>query len=328
MDPFAHLVPGLRHTRLTGQLISTDLVPASGYQPDPSVPPLTNVWLAAPKTTDALFIAATKVPNGLRLERVSGANQITAIRAAALSATFILVHRAALDMDVDPEEFDIVDPRTHVINGMRSPVLQITDHLVNGSGFCERLSIPDASGEPRLVTMIRSIISDASTFPLKEYRGRRDNIDHAVQCDQACYLCMQRYGNQPYHGLLDWRLGLSFLEALKDQSFRCGLDGRFDASPSLSDWPGLARRYAEELVSRYRTGGEVREVKTLVAFRFDRKEPRWALVVHPLWDVDNASGILLDAIKELGTPVEFSDTFELSRRQVSERERLVREWNR
>lgn len=329
VEGFTHNIPGLRHTRLQGQAIATDLVPQNGYQPDSTVTSRSNIWLAAAKTTDSLFIAVSSIRPGLRLERVSGNNKVTSVRAAALSATFIIVHRAALDLDVDPEEFDIVDPRLHISNGRAVPVLQITDHLVNGSGFCERLSTDD-HGQPFVANLIRSAVTDMAAFPLKEYRRRTDALDHAKQCDQSCYLCLQRYGNQPYHGLLDWRLGLSFMEALNDPAFSCGLDGNFHSSPSLSDWPDLAHQRATELVTNYRTGGEVRRVGEggkMTAFRFDRNRDRWALVVHPLWDLDNPSGILEDTIRELGSPPEFSDTFELSRRQVSERERLQREWN-
>ncbi|MBI4911000.1 MAG: DEAD/DEAH box helicase [Acidobacteria bacterium] len=329
VDGFSHTLPGLRHTRLLAQSIATDLVPPNGYQPDAGGSSRTNVWLAAAKTTDSLFMAVTAIAPGLRLERVSGENRVvTSVRAAALSATFIVVHRAALDLDIDPEEFDIVDPRVHLSNGAPVPVLQITDHLVNGSGFCERLAMKEASGDPYVTRMIGSAVNDPSAFPLKEYRGSKNGVDHAAQCDQSCYLCLQRYGNQSYHGLLDWRLGLSFLECLHDPQFSCGLDGNFEASPSLSDWPALARRYATALVTNYRSNGEVIDVGKLTAFRFDRSQKRWALVVHPLWDIGNPSGILEEAIRQIGSPPEFSDTFELSRRQVSERERLRREWNR
>jgi len=272
-------------------------------------------------------VAATRVQHGLRLERVSGERVITSVRAAALSATFIMVHRAALDLDIDPEEFDILDPRVYMADGAPLPVLQITDHLVNGAGFCERLSEKDAGGVPYVARMIRSAVSDAAAFPLKDYRGVKDGVNHSNQCGESCYLCLQRYGNQSYHGLLDWRLGLSFLEALNDPGFSCGLDGNFDASPSLRDWLTLAKTYATALVNNYRTAGEVIEIGKLTAFRLDRKQNRWALVVHPLWDIDNPTGIFAEAIRKIGSPPEFADTFELSRRQVSERERLRREWN-
>jgi DEAD/DEAH box helicase domain-containing protein len=327
VDTYAHPLPGFRNTRLLQQMIDTANLPPSGSQPDASHPPLRNLWLAAPKTTDALFVAATRVPTGLCIDRVSGTSQLPAVRAAALSAAFILVQRAALELDIDPEEFDIVDPRTHILDGANVPVLQITDHLINGSGFCERLESIDATGQAHLVSIIRSIVTDPTAFPLKEFRRKERDFDHAAQCDQACYLCLQRYGNQSYHGLLDWRLGLSFLEALNDPNFRCGLDGNFE-SPSLSDWLTNARRYATELATRYRSDGEVLDIGKLVAFRLDRSRDQWAVVVHPLWDIHNPSGILQEAIDLLGTPPEFTDTFNLARRQVSERERLVQQWSR
>jgi hypothetical protein len=327
VDGYSHPVPKTRHTRLVAQSISRDLVPANGYQPDATGISGSNLWLAAAKTTDSLFVAATTVQSGLRLDRVSGDRVITSVRAAAVSATFIMVHRAALDLDIDPEEFDIIDPRVYMADGVPVPVLQITDHLVNGSGFCERLATRDANGVPYIARMIRSAVSDAAAFPLKDYRGEKDGVVHAEQCGESCYLCLQRYGNQSYHGLLDWRLGLSFLETLVDPAFSCGLDGNFDASPSLTDWPTLARVYATAMVRNYRSDGEVIEVGKLTAFRLDRKENRWALVVHPLWDVDNPSGIFAEAIRQIGSPPAFADTFELSRRQVLARERLRREWN-
>ncbi|WHZ29172.1 MAG: hypothetical protein OJF51_003973 [Nitrospira sp.] len=326
-DVYNHQIPGLRHTRLTNQYVAADLVPQNGYQPDPNGISRRNFWLAAPKTTDSLLISVRKVPRSLQLERVSGANHVTSVRAAALSATFILVHRAALDLDIDPEEFDIVDPRIQISTEGMIPVLQITDHLVNGSGFCERLATID-NGDPMVVNLTRSIVKDPSAFPLSEYRSTKEGLNHAEQCDQSCYFCLQRYGNQPYHGLLDWRLGLSFLEGMENDQFNCGLDGAFQTSHSLSDWPQLAEQYANDLIANYGTGGEVVKVGQLTAFRFERTRSQWVMVVHPLWNIGNPTGILAEAIRELGGRVEFSDTFELSRRQVTERERLRRNFSR
>jgi DEAD/DEAH box helicase domain-containing protein len=33
--------------------------------------------------------------------------------------------------------------------------------------------------------------------------------EHRQKCDSSCYDCLQQYRNMNYHGLLDWRLGLS-----------------------------------------------------------------------------------------------------------------------
>src|SRR5262249_32480188 len=82
-----------------------------GFLLDTATNPLHNIWLAAPKTTDALFIAPTTIPLGLKLHAVGiGPNRDLAVRAAALSGAYTLVFRAALELDVDPEEFDVLEP--------------------------------------------------------------------------------------------------------------------------------------------------------------------------------------------------------------------------
>src|SRR6202035_3682556 len=68
------------------------------------------IWLAAAKTTDSIYLAPMTIPRGLSTERVWSPRTLkdlvgdqvldalakTSVRAAALSATFILVNRAAL----------------------------------------------------------------------------------------------------------------------------------------------------------------------------------------------------------------------------------------
>jgi len=68
------------------------------------------IWLAAPKTTEGLYIAPAAVPVGLRLTSVSGPTAVTSVRAAALSATFLFVDKASLELDIDPDEFDVIEP--------------------------------------------------------------------------------------------------------------------------------------------------------------------------------------------------------------------------
>ena len=172
-------------------------------------------------------------------DQVLKALAATAVRAAALSATFILVNRAALELDVDPEEFDVIEPRLfRPAGGPSLPVLQFADHLVNGAGFCDALgAIDPAIGTPLIGSLLRSATTELDQYPLNEFmRG-----NHEGSCEQACYRCLLRYRNQPFHGLLDWRLGLAFLSALTDASYRCGLDGNF-SGPALEMWPTLVER--------------------------------------------------------------------------------------
>src|SRR5690606_34061155 len=138
----------------------------------------------------------------------------------------------------------------------------------------------------------------------------------------------QRYGNQGYHGLLDWRLGLAFLQHLADPSWVCGLNGEF-SGPALADWSTLAGRYARAMVD-FGERGEVLTTRAgLVAFRFDRAKPHWALVVHPLWDAEALPGIVGVAHDELdgrGTRIVPVDTFALARQQIAVREQLLMRW--
>ncbi len=318
-----------RRCTFHGQYVADGQPIPRNFQPNPEVATFDNIWLAAPKTTDSLFIAPKVVPPGLK-PHLWGTeiNRDPATRAAAISATFILVHRAALELDIDPEEFDVVEPRMGKPGGGPAvPVLQFTDHLINGAGFCEQLAKIEAGGSPMVSLLIKSIIEDEKEYPLKDFlktESEPKKYDHREQCDQACYRCLQRYGNQMYHGLLDWRLGLSFLSMMQDSRFQCGLDGKF-GGPALADWPKLARDYAENMI-RFEDGkGEVKEVGGLVAFRLEDK-PHWAIVVHPLWDTKLLPGIVRKALDALDGPkvkIVFSNTFELARRQIRERQRLL-----
>jgi Lhr-like helicase len=333
------LARGRREAFLNNQMIMENV-------PDPNDAPIgftpyagndaervSRVWLAAPKTTDALYLAPSVVPPGLSIERVVGPRALdglagaqildalarTSVRAAALSASFILVNRAALELDVDPEEFDIIEPRVfRPSGGIAVPILQFADHLVNGAGFCIALGTLDAAaGRPVITSLLASVLADSDKYPLNEFlRG-----DHETTCEQACYRCLLRYRNQPYHGLLDWRLGLAFLHAFADAGSRCGLDGDFD-SPALRAWPALVERDVWRLERQF-ARLQSRQIGPLWAVRFDGS-PKWALIAHPLWDAASPSGLLLQAEKELGCDsFVIVDSFNIARRPVTIRRAIL-----
>ncbi|PHS08625.1 MAG: hypothetical protein COA78_12605 [Blastopirellula sp.] len=317
-----------QYTTLENQCIANDMngnlilnsLTLPKFKPDGSGPS-EPFWLAAAKTTDALFIAPFEIKHGLRLDKVGSttaslnSNVSTAVRSAALSATFLLVNRAALDLDLDPAEFDVIEPRMYQHNGKSVPLLQITDHLVNGAGFCERLG-REEDGEPFVTGLIRSIVGDRLQYPLADFLAN----NHPAECDQACYKCLHRYGNQMYHGLLDWRLGLCFLRSLIDKEFDCGLETESNfQEPYLVDWRSTAIRLAEEMVTRFAgdVTNDVLRDTPLPAFRFQPNTNNWVVVCHPLWDPTCSRGLIADTINELEAgQIEFTDTFELSRRQV------------
>lgn len=296
-------------------------------------------WLAAPKATQALYIDCREFDERLALERMpvgsSTGNEPngdddwparwTGVRAAAISATQLIVTRAAEELDIDPEEFDALEPRMHGEHPRR-PLLHITDRLVNGAGYCEFLSSKDREGFPRLAGLLASMLEESSTFPLSVM----DSSDH-LDCHTSCYRCLRRYGNQAYHALLDLQLGLSFLRIVADPAHVVGLDGDFSA-PELRRWPDRARELAHAMARRFE--GESRDFGRISAFRLGKQHLReagpWILVTHPFWrdpEPDNATDSILaqaasQAREDADTQPLMWDTFNLSRRQVFVRERI------
>lgn len=267
-----------------------------------------SAWLASRKTTDSLYLTPQTMNPLLDISRVAGAFERVSIRAAALTASFLLVDRAALELDVDPGEFDILPPRLYQPDGVRRPMLQIADILVNGSGLSRRLAQPTA--RPWALDLLSSIVNDGEAWPLNEFI----TPSHRASCDQACYECLQRYGNRSYHGLLDWRLGLGFARALIDPDYAAGADGNFSA-PELADW----RDMAEEALVRVARGSSDLEVITGSALPAVRlKQPGGNAVIaihHPFWRIEGAISPLIEQMHTLHPgPVRLIDSFELARR--------------
>jgi len=341
---------GRRTFELPSQVVSADDRLERTVRSFDAVGEIERVWLASPKTTDSLFLQPTANPPGLGLHRLPSRSDAAdppynlvrwlGVRAAALSASYMLVNRASMDLDIDPEEFDVLEPRIYGGGGAHLPLLQITDHLVNGAGFCRNLWDNETSGQPRVANTISSILGGSGSsveilqevdndarklgYPLSEFLA----CEHG-DCDSACYLCLLRYGNQPFHGILDWQLGASYLRAIVDPSFQCGLDGNFEFW-GIERWPNYAQNLASEMANRF--SGHHNEFAGVPAFRVSlgRDLSPWVLVAHPLWDWDNESdiegGTILsearEAAGEFGDPLCW-DTFNLARRQVR-----VREWLR
>lgn len=260
-------------------------------------------YLAAPKVTDLLALMVVNTPVGLQL-------QTPAFRAAALSAAFIIVNYASKELlDIDPEEIEILEPRVQrLADGRLAPILQMADRLVNGSGLCERLQQKGTSGTPIILEVMKAIVSNKKGFPLKEFL---DN-DHPKRCIQACYHCLHRYGNQAYHGLLDWRLGLDVIQLLLDKNYDAGLNGDFSA-PGIADWRENAVSLAEEAASLFNS--EIRVVGHIPLINIGPQ--RWVAVTHPFWAVDGvftANPELERLFLEWQLEKKTISTFDLSRR--------------
>ncbi|MBB4274128.1 DEAD/DEAH box helicase [Rhizobium mongolense] len=282
---------------------------------------VTKAWLASPKMTNSLQIGPKKLNPNLRLLEMDVSMRKrdpsrTSVRAAAISATELLVQRAALELDIAPEEFDNLAP--NIIkspSGDPLPYIQIADALPNGSGFCRHL----LSGSKAPVTkLIASILDDEVKWPRKAVA-----VDsHRERCETSCYRCLQRFNNRNFHGLLDWRLGLSYLRAFMDPAFDCGFGGKYQAF-EINDWRTNAVRLADQ-TKTFIPGNVVRHVEgreDIPMFSLDAKQAHWGVVVHPLWNQERLfAGLRLDhrfvAI----------DSFELARRPLNVLQRAANSW--
>jgi hypothetical protein len=270
--------------------------------------------LFARKATDAIFVEAVRFNERLNIDLVAKAGDRThiAARSAAISATHLLVQKAALELDVAPDEFEALEPRLR--HGR--PLLQIADTLINGSGLCRRLCQAGADGRPDIARLIDEILTARDEWPLTDFM----DDDHEAQCSTSCYMCIQQYQNRRYHPLLDWRLGLAYLRAMTNPTFQCGLDGDFESYPELKGWLGKARALAEAVASmrpkfwRAERAGAIR-LPCLVETDGQQRVVRRLVVVHPLWRADQTLLSRL-GVTTPGTRTLQIDTFDLERRPL------------
>ena len=335
------LTEGTHHWR-GGRILRNQAVIKDGIRLSDGETLARPVFLAAPKVTSSLHLAPGVAQDGVAWHRVYSSGRLDdqerlgaapmrarwlGVRAAGISATSILVSRVAQELDVDPDEFDVLEPRP-----MGSPptmTLQFTDHLVNGAGLCEYLRQPEAEGEvARIANIVASIVDERASYPLTGFL----DPGHVSACQTSCYLCLQRYGNQPYHALLDWKLGLAVLRGLIDPDYHFGLgEGELEEAstshlPEVYAWKLETRGLLDEYGEFF---GEVRATEGLTAVQFDKRGTPgpWMLMCHPLWEADllSAHPRLQAAVRtvedDFGTTPLLWDTFNIARRWNQ-----VREW--
>lgn len=298
--------------KLRGQAIDPDVIAEDAMRWRGGDDEVTKAWLASPKFTNSLQIGPVELNPNLRLLEMDVSMKRreasrTSVRAAAISATEIIVQRAALELDIAPEEFDTLAPNIiRSPGGTALPYLQIADALPNGSGFCRHLLSDSRIPVPKL---IESILNESKAWPQKAVTAK----DHRERCQTSCYKCLQRYNNRNFHGLLDWRLGLAYLRAFAKPNYECGFDGNYEAFEIL-DWSSNAHRLANDTTT-FIPGNKVATVdsrKDIPIFSLNDRHTRWGVVVHPLWDQTR----LFDM---LGLDHRFIavDSFELERRPLN-----------
>ncbi|XZN93673.1 MAG: DEAD/DEAH box helicase [Microcoleus sp.] len=259
------------------------------------------IAIVAPKTTGVLRIKPAAVPDGLCLDPIARGS---AVKAAFYSAAFMVRAVAAQELDIDPEELDVSGLRQAELEdtGEKVGEFVISDRLANGSGFTYWLA--NHWEEILLEKILKSQNSFAEAIISPEHRQK---------CDSSCYDCLQQYRNMNYHGLLDWRLGLSLLRGLASSNFQCGLDGNF-YTPDLENWVLNATALRDTFCASFSCSRQ--QFGPLPGLTVGDIS---AIVVHPLWNLDFPQDLLNEAIaiaqvEASERRIRYLDTFNLLRR--------------
>jgi DEAD/DEAH box helicase domain-containing protein len=291
---------GARTLELDGQWIERRFQsePERGVRVFRNTTPPEDIALAAPKTTDLLRIRAGTIPQGLQLDSSRGKS---AVKGAYYSAAFILRAITAQRLDIDPEELNVSSIRRVRSNGSSwAAEIVLNDQLANGAGFAQWLADNFAS-----------VLDDAVRIPSHpESFAAALTSDTHRSCDHACPDCLRTFRNMSYHGLLDWRLGLSLLRVFSDPHHTCGLDGSFK-TPELEGWRDTARALRSTFAAAFDCSEE--EFGPLPGFRIGERP---VIVVHPLWDTTIQRGVLAEARAAIdqSLDVAYVNTFNLRRR--------------
>lgn len=279
-----------------------------------TIPTLENQWisseyggpaneeiaLGAPKTTEVLRVFPTNIPIGLELDHHHSKE---AVRGAIFSAAFLIQRVVASILDIDPDEIEIGNIAQRVVSGRNIADIVFSDRLANGSGFVKYLK-----------DHLTSVLTEAC-LPESGSGSYSDVIlshDHIKDCSSSCVDCLRVFRNMSYHGLLDWRLAISYVRILLDNGYRAGLDRDF-SYPELANWGKTATVLRDSFIKNF--GYEQHLWDTLPGFKAGS---RVFIVVNPLWDTHNPYGILADSVADVmsktGIEPEFIDTFNLLRR--------------
>jgi DEAD/DEAH box helicase domain-containing protein len=254
------------------------------------------IALAAPKTTDLLLARPRGVCRGVTMDPWASRG---GVKASYLSAAFLIRAVASERLDIDPEEIDISQlRRAQIATGEGIAEIVLNDRLPNGSGFVSWLNT-------NWLCVLSEIVSPGEE---NTFAGSLVSPAHQTNCDSAGYDCLQQYRNMTYHGLLDWRLGLSLARCLSDPAFAVGVDGVF-TEPELQGWPARARQAREGFCRSF--GADAVDFGPLPGLRIGG---RTVIVVHPMWDTQAPYGLLLEAADAAPADVRYLDTFNLQRR--------------
>lgn len=246
----------------TGALAVPDY--ASGFTNDND--PSLRIALLSRRHGDVCLIDMAQWPRGVF------ANPTTVQgRAAWYSFAFLLRTAAVALLDVDVQE---LAAGFRTIQGGSGPTGQVflSDSLENGAGYCRWIS------EPANFT---ALLGKLALHPPGDVAAQLVG-HHASECDTSCNRCLRDFYNLPYHGVLDWRLGLEMARLALDSATPVDLESPWGTqqNPWRRLFDGSATPITASLAQLgYSCAGQLAGLRAYVSEH--RQMVR--LLVHPLW---------------------------------------------
>lgn len=241
-----------------------------------------NVALLARRRTDILLLQVNDWPTGVFADPLTIEG-----RAAWYSFAFWLRLAAGTYLDVDPVELQCGFRAMASHDTVMGQVF-LCDRLENGAGYCQDLSDPD-----KLLTLLLQgdpsqdgTIGAHWTNSVAE--GSAASL-HARACDTSCNRCLRDYHNLPYHGLLDWRLGLEMARLAVSSKTEVSLNHSWNGTQN--PWLHLVDGADAAVPTTLARLGYVREDERFAGLagfvHRDRRRKKIAIVRHPLWQDDH-----------------------------------------
>ena len=247
-----------------------------------------NIHLAAQKITNVITLSPANRVEGLILEPFHCVDnrldfRTQGVRAAYYTLSFLIQRAIASKLDVDPTEIDVVEVLSKTGN---LGEVCLADEKINGSGFVADFYNNFLDYRDRII------------YGKDLYFEQMLSDNHIKECDSSCYKCLKSYRNMPYHGLLDWRLGIALFRIMCDNSYRAGADGNFN-TPELKGWSELAEMLLNSLNNGFYSTNPYIIAKTGngIPYMYDERGERKPIFAsHPLWEGVAETQVLADAV--------------------------------
>lgn len=228
------------------------------------------IALLSQRTTDVCLVDILEWPEGVLADPLTVEG-----RAGWYSFSFLLRLAAAEALDIDTSELS-AGFRTVSKSGRPSGQGFISDTLDNGAGYSTWLS--KHQNIQQLIDKLDPVKTRLAGSIAKELLGER----HAHECDTSCNRCLRDFYNLPYHGILDWRLGIDMFRIALSKDNPVDLSSRWGdhENPWGLEFYGKAPRASRVLGQLgYESAGDLNGLPCY------HSEIKGALLIasHPLW---------------------------------------------